>query len=139
MLQLLLFVLILFTAGCGRKRKDFFVFETNGVKPRSLRRLETVKQVVAVTQPDGFVLLKWVKPTLQLYDSEMFAGYNVYRLRSWGIIPRKPINKKPLIEEFFIDKHMVKNEYCYAVSMVFTQKKEASEGPLSKIVSRNCF
>ncbi len=138
MLQFLLFVSIFLIAGCGRKRKDLFVFEKNREQTEILRRLETVKQITAKTQQDGSVLIKWSRPLFQEQKSERFLGYNVYRLRSWGIIPRKPLNRAPLMIEFFRDRQVLKNECCYAVCMVFVHDKKpykSYEGPMSKIVS----
>lgn len=133
----LLFVAVFLISACGRKRKDLFLFEKSSLKPQFIRRLDTVKQVTAQVEDDGSILLRWVRPVIQENESETFVGYNVYRLRSWGIIPRQPLNKKPLKDEFFKDNHVLKNEKCYAISMIFTQKKISYEGPVSRIVSVN--
>ena len=136
------FCLICFS-GCGRKQKHIFYFSEEKPLPKmSKLSLPLVKGLEVKKEGDTCVLSWFAMNTADLSEKKLsFLGYNVYRLVNAYFVPKKPLNKKVITKNFFVDsqitstEHLKKQEqYCYVVRAVFSFYKQKVEGPASQVV-----
>lgn len=131
----IIFFLVSFVS-CGKKKKDVFSFGKKTQKAKPGLRIASVHGGTAVRHGRN-VVISWQEVTVLPRSVQTLHGYNIYRLRSWGIIPKSPLNKKPVKQTFFIDKKPPKNEQCYVVRPVIQEGTEYIAGPASKIIIIN--
>ena len=129
-------LLLLFVTSCGRKKKDIFSFDS---KPRKVALASLAFRITAIkggkaSRDNNKICIEWDQVDEALIQNPNFLGYNVYRLRSWGIIPKQPLNKLPIKQLFFVDKKPVANEFCYVVRAIVQDGKKTILGPASKII-----
>lgn len=119
-------VILLFSS-CGRKNAHFFVFEkakkTEKINKLSLPMPRNFKAVFKKNRTE----LTWTKP-----QENNLIGYNIYRFIETGFIRRKPINKKPITKESYIDL-APPHPACYLVRGIFHINNQSIEGPSSII------
>ena len=135
-----LFIFLIFISGCGRKQKDVFYFPPEH-KVLNVNKLELgyVKNVKVLKTDIGNKIL-W-QPA-EIKNEKEFLGYNVYKLVSASFVPKKPLNKSPIMQTNFLDKEVLQNNNlnkskkccCYLVRAVFKIDDKIYEGPSSQVV-----
>lgn len=135
--NILIFIIVIFLSGCGKKNKNFLVFD-NEKKPEKINKLTlptirglTIKTISVGQKSDPNrkkILLEWQKPELTgaLPPMVVFVGYNIYKFSQEAFIPKNPINKEIIKTEYFelakvspsTYKHN-KQKSCYVVRPVF--------------------
>jgi hypothetical protein len=131
-----LIILLCFQVGCGRKQKNIFVF--NEKKPsHKISKLELPSvHGLRITKIKNQSKLLWqsINLTNKFYQ---LCGYNIYRFTTQSFIPRKPLNKKPVKQTYFIDASTNNSlPYYYFVRGLFKINENLLEGPSSIIVSQ---
>lgn len=136
----MILILVLFFSGCGKKQKNIFDFTQK--KPNSkINKFELgFIKGIEVKKNDSGNLISWNKFKTQKKYINNFKGYNVYRLVRSSIIPKKPLNKKPLNNLNYLDKEIfsisndfTQKNYCYAVKPVFIIENKFFFGITSQI------
>jgi len=132
-----------FFSGCGSKQRNIFAFPEKAAL--TLHKLDfPVVKNVQVEKTSAGNKISWrpvdSQPVIQDGHTSTFVGYNVYRLARATIIPKKPINKKPIITTSLIDviktrKNQPVQPAWYLVRALFTINNQSIEGPISRIVS----
>jgi len=137
----LIFAVPLCMIGCGRKNNSFLNFEKKEkvIKVNRLT-LPSVKNITLSQNQNGTHFLQWT-PVASKNTQRILVGYNIYRFIQTAFIPRKPLNKQPIKENFYHDTTLhgskTKKIICYVVRSVFKIKGKKFEGPLSNIVCTN--
>ncbi|MCF7799749.1 hypothetical protein K9M16_01995 [Candidatus Babeliales bacterium] len=136
-----------FFISCARKQKDIFYFPQKeiSIKPNKLS-LPYVKQIRIKKDKTGnniFWKTNFDKDILNTLEKNgyKFIGFNIYKLSRASIIPKKPINKKPVNNYNYLDKSVlikknkeeIKYKNCYVIKIVFLFDKKTVEGPISQI------
>lgn len=125
----LLSLIISFPA-CGKRPKNFFSFEEK-VQKEVLERsmFPSIKNLFYKKIRDSS-LVWW-----NHLQSQNLVGYNIYRFSAQGFIPKKPLNKEPLIKPEFLDLDVIVNVIpYYIVRGVFLVDGKMQEGPSSPIL-----
>ncbi|MFA5075209.1 MAG: hypothetical protein WC436_03850 [Candidatus Babeliales bacterium] len=145
---ILIFVFLFFFTSCARKQKDIFYFPQKepSIKPSKLS-LPYVKQIkIEKTKTGNNIFWKANLDKKALNNLEKkgykFIGFNIYKLVRESIIPKKPINKKPIKNYNYLDKSAlikkiqeeVEYKKCYIIKIVFFFDKKIIEGPTSQII-----
>jgi hypothetical protein len=133
-------VLLFLTPNCGRKQKSFLIFPDEVPVKINKLDLPAVKGVV-VQKVDAGLHVSWLplfsnKTPIHIKKIESnFVGYDVFRLAKANIIPKRPLNPKPITENYFIDpKIKSKYQVYYTIQPVFKFDKQVLHGPSSQIV-----
>ncbi len=134
-------VLFFLISGCGRKQKNIYSFEPELKNKFSKLDLPSVRGLTITKSPQGN-LLSWLELSWGNEKSvfrKYFIGYDVFRLTSLNFIPKHPLNKKPLVETHFLDKHQahkksVTQKSCYLIQPIFKIDKQIIKGPSSQIM-----
>lgn len=144
---LALFLMILLgicLATCGRKRKNIFSFSNDNMPVVNKLSLPVVRGITLQKANNGY-LINWLMPDLSqvlqekslLFKKNLascFIGFNIYRLVRNNIIPKHPINKKPITTTEYLDKKAPqKKQTLYLVKIVFSINQQIIEGPASAI------
>ena len=82
------------------------------------------------------MVVSWDHVDKEAMPHMQFVGYSVYRLRSWGVVPKDPLNKRFIQENKFMDKlstDSFKQIRSYVVRAVFQEGPTLVFGPISKI------
>jgi len=58
-------------------------------------------------------------------------GYNIYQFSKSGFVPKLPLNKNPIQNNYYISE---KKNSCFLVRGVFKIDEQISEGPSSNIL-----
>lgn len=139
---LILLLVLFLLSSCGKKQKNIFDFSTKKeIYKVSKFDLGFVKQVKVEKTKFGNKLT-WSKFDFESKDQKVqFIGYNVYRLARSGILPKKPLNKRPITVCFFLDrKSLFKKrdvefkDFLYTIVPVFDVDGNQVNGLLSSIV-----
>jgi hypothetical protein len=134
-LKFILILFIIFLTNCGRKSRNIFVFsKVQKVKIKKLA-FPSVKGINVTAKKHGN-LVSW-RAVGKNNFSEKFIGYDIYRLTSLHVIPKKPLNKNPITKTQFFDitRHKTKKQNQYLVRAVFRNKNKQIHGPASQIFS----
>lgn len=136
----ILFLLLL--SGCGRKQKNIFDFtEKKTVYRVDKFDLGFIKGIqVKKTDQGSFITWNSLVSEKKEYKKD-FIGYNVYRLVRSSLVPKKSLNKKPIIHTNFMDKEVLllspdlkQKSYCYVLRPVFLIEEQIYLGAISQVV-----
>lgn len=138
----LIILLGIFLPTCGRKQKNIFSFSQEDVPVINKLSLPVVRGITIQKTKDG-ALITWLAPNLSHMQqetnkslSDLFIGFNIYRLVRNNIIQKHPINKKPVTKTEYLDKKVFnKKQNLYLVKIVFSINQQTIEGPASAIAS----
>ena len=136
---IILFLLLL--SGCGRKQKNIFVF----AEKKTIHRVDKFDlgfiKGIQVKKTDQGSLITW--NSLESEKSEYkkdFIGYNIYRLVRSSLVPKKSLNKKPIIQTSYLDKEVLllssdlkQKSYCYVLRPVFLIEEIIYLGVISQV------
>jgi hypothetical protein len=126
----LFFITIVFVAiffvSCGRKNNNFLDFSHKKREPKFNRLSLPAIQKLIIKKDGDVVTLRWKKI--------QNAKYNVHRFIRTAFIPKKPVNKVPIKENYYTDKSNPPKNTCYLVRPVFYINGKTVIGPGSKIV-----
>lgn len=119
---------------CGRKQKNIFQFSDESISSTAKLSLPIIKGLAAHTTINGYSI-SWFEVKIDNAATQLI-GYNVYRLVRTNIIPKHPLNNKPLKEPLFLDTKKIDSNKpaYYLVRGVFCAHKKIIEGPASNIV-----
>ncbi|MFH1461334.1 MAG: hypothetical protein ABIF12_00080 [bacterium] len=139
-----LFLFLVLLSGCGKKQKNIFDFYDKKVVSKVNKfNLGFIKGTNAKNTVSGN-LITWNFLDISSEYKKSFVGFNVYRLVRSSLIPKKALNKKPLIQNQFLDKEILslsselkQESYCYAVRSVFFIEDKFVFGAISQIVCTN--
>ena len=136
---IILFLLLL--SGCGRKQKNIFDF----TEKKTVHRVDKFDlgfiKGIQVKKTDQGSLVTWdfLSAEKKIYKND-FIGYNVYRLVRSSLIPKKSLNKKPIIQTTFLDKEVLllssdlkQKSYCYVLRPVFLVEERIYLGTISQV------
>lgn len=137
------FTILLSLLACGRKQKNIFTFADEGVPQINKLSLPVIRGV-NITKTTQANTITWLTPDLtkpfvnqsipNKKFSDFFVGYNIYRLVRNNIIPKNPLNKKPLTTTTYTDKKIKHTKRSfYLIKTVFVINKQTIEGPASAI------
>ncbi len=136
--------IFLFFVGCGRKQKDIFHFSDQKPVPKINRLLLpsiTGLKVESTLKGNKICWNEFVNTNFVVKEELEFLGYNVYRLVKCSFIPKSPINKKPLKNNFFVDKNVLQDQllkketrHCYLVRAVLKKQGRIMQGVSSQVV-----
>ncbi|MBD3273376.1 hypothetical protein GF385_03455 [Candidatus Dependentiae bacterium] len=135
------YLFLFFLFGCGKKQKNIFDFSKKEVfKKVNKFELGFIKNVKVEKKTFGN-LITWDYSNVSNQYVKNFSGFFIYRLVRSSIIPKKSLNKKPILENKFLDKEILslpsdlkQKNYCYVVRPVFFIEKRKILGLLSQIV-----
>ena len=131
----LLITVTLLIAACGKKHKNVFLFQQNAVKLPNRLAMPSVRGV-RVRSCRQEVHISWHHVDKKLVADFDIIGYNVYRLTTWGVVPKQPLNVVPCSKNWFVDTdYRAKSQRSYLVKVVGKNQLVALEGPASNIVS----
>ena len=123
----------LMATSCGRKQRNVFNFVEHTQPKINRFILPSVKGVQAQRHGKD-VYITW--RAVEAPHDVVGVGYNVYRLAQGRFIPKVPLNKKPITDTQFIDKHHRRHgAYCYVVRAVFRVQNQTVQGLTSQVVS----
>lgn len=136
--------LFFFFAGCGRKQKNFLYFPPEKTLNITKLDLPTIKGIKAQRTNIG-THISWVplftdKTPLNIKRFEKnFVGFDLFKLANNAtFIPKKPINKKPITTNYFLDKQINKSNYAaYTIQPIFEFDNQIIHGPSSQIITAN--
>ena len=129
---------------CGRKQKNIFSFSHDNIPIVNKLSLPVVRGVTIQKTKAGN-LINWLTPDLSKIPQEKsllfnknlahcFTGFNIYRLVRNNIIPKHPINNKPITTTNYLDKKAShQKQTLYLVKIVFSINQQLIEGPASAI------
>ncbi len=136
---MILFLLLL--SGCGRKQKNIFDF----TEKKTVHRVDKFDlgfiKGIQVKKTDQGSLVTWdsLDAEKKIYKND-FIGYNIYRLVRSSLIPKKSLNKKPIIQTTFLDKEVLllssdlkQKSYCYVLRPVFLVEERIYLGTISQV------
>ena len=133
---------LLLFSGCGKKQKNIFNFsEKKPINKVNKFDLGFIKGI-QIKKTDLGNLITW-----NILDKEKkefkkyFLGYNIYRLVRSSLVPKNPLNKKPIIQTMFLDKEILflssdlkQKRYCYVLRSVFQIEEKNYLGAISQII-----
>ena len=130
--RLLLLLMLVAVAGCGRKNRSIFLFPDK--EPTKVSKLELpVAKGLSKKFTDAGTVITWRPITETLAPEISHTGYNIYRLARASVIPKRPLNAQPLIQTTWCDATK-KTPAFYVVRAVFKVNDHAIEGPISIII-----
>lgn len=125
---------VLFIAGCGKKQRNLFVFESQPKIKFHTLDLPPIKGI-SLSVKDNIHYLNWFPITQEhLPDIHVtFEGYSVFQTTKAGVVHKKSLNKEPLKEACFL-RDINKKSTGYMVRGIFKLHKELLLGPASRII-----
>jgi hypothetical protein len=141
---IILGLILFFIQGCGRKQKSILCFQPEPKVVINKLDLPSVKGMRAQITKMG-VYISWLpifteKTSINVKKLEKnFMGYDIFRLANNAtFIPKKPINKKPVSLNYYIDSGAKKIPHpFYLVQPIFKFDQKIIRGPSSHIISPN--
>lgn len=134
-------LLLIFLCGCGKKQKNIFNFSK---KPKNQKinkfRFGFIKGIDVKKTGSKGNLITWEKLKIPEAYNDSFIGYNVYRLNKFLLIPKKPINNKPILKTSILDKEVLflspdsmQDYYCYIIYPIFLINNKINYGAASQV------
>ena len=124
----IIFILLIsfFLNGCGRKQHNFLNFEKKKSTLKINRIILPTTKITSIECEKEEIKVFWKD-----INHEDLIGYNIYKFTKENFIPKKPLNREPLKNNFFISEE---SDSCFLVRGVFKIQNQISEGPSSNIL-----
>lgn len=139
-----LFLFLVLLNGCGKKQRNIFDFSEKKVDFKVNKFNLGFIKGIQVKKTHLGNLITWNFLDISSEYKDDFIGFNIYRLVRSSLIPKKTLNKKPIIQCQFLDKEILslssefKQEfYCYVACPVFFIEDKFVFGAMSQIVCTN--
>ena len=128
-------LILLVMGGCGRKQRNIFSFQPEEASPKISAFDCPAPRGTKIRTTKNGRLITWFPLKSSKMQKEMFVGYNVYRLNSGGLIPKKPLNQFPLPHLFFIDQERSRmgQTSFYLVRAVLKVNRKLIEGLVGQV------